>query len=229
MTSANIGLSARKPHGQNRLFQKVTLMAHIGNISTTERNLGMEKWQKHREWSRGEAGGLHEDINKANGWEKGSGWGNGQSPSSTRQWLGVLKRFLAVVWKAAEGDERGRNPSHVLLMNHLAGKVLQGQGSHMICYGRCWARYKTRALRMAGPHISAILSWFSCRPKLYNLSLSLTRPGVLVCPLSKPLLPRCSWPLGICCQIPVCLFMLRSNVHSPSKLLMLSISERLHL
>lgn len=143
MTSANIGLSARKPCGQNRFFQKVTLMAHIGNISTTERNLGMEKWQKPLEWSRGEDGGLHEDINKANGWEKGSGRGKGQSPSSTGQWLGVLRRFLAMVRKAAEGNERGRNSSHVLLMNHLTGKVLQGQGSHMICYGRCWARCKT--------------------------------------------------------------------------------------
>lgn len=229
MSSANTGLSARKPCGQNWFFQKVTLMAYIGNIATTGSNLGMEKWQKLLEWSRREDRGLHEDINKTNGWENGSGWGKGQSPFSTGQCLGVLSRFLAMVRKAAEGDERGRNPLHVLLMNHLAGKVLQGQGSHMICYGRCWARYKTCALRMAGPHISAILSWFSCRPKPYNLSLSLTRPGVLVCLLSKPLLPRCSWPLGICCQIPVCLFMLSSNDYSPSKLLMLSISERLHL
>ena len=73
MTSANIGLSARKPCGPNRFFQKVTLLAYIGNISTTESNLGMEKWQKPLECSREEEGGLHEHINKANGWEKVSG------------------------------------------------------------------------------------------------------------------------------------------------------------
>lgn len=129
MASANTGLSARKPCGQNWFFQKVTLMAYIGNIATTGSNLGMEKWQKLLEWSRGEDRGLHEDINKTNGWENGSGWGKGQSPFSTGQRLGVLSRFLAMVRKAAEGDERGRNPLHVLLMNHLAGKVLQGQGS----------------------------------------------------------------------------------------------------
>lgn len=72
MTSANIGLSARKPLGQNRFFQKVTLLAYIGNISTTESNLGMEKCQKPLEWSRRKGRGLHEDINKANGWKKGS-------------------------------------------------------------------------------------------------------------------------------------------------------------
>lgn len=72
MTSANIGLSARKPCGSNRFFQKVTLLAYIGNISTKESNLGMEKWQKPLECSRGEEGGLYKYINKANGWKKGS-------------------------------------------------------------------------------------------------------------------------------------------------------------
>lgn len=117
----------------NLIFQKMILMARVENVSTRGRSLRRGKRWKLVGRSRGEEGGVYEDIKKENGWDNDSGWGKGQSLCSTGKWLDALRFLYPDIEKGPSDPNFFLSPrKEILSMRGRLGREIWGARRHFL-------------------------------------------------------------------------------------------------